>query len=160
MGKVITGIKAGVVSGAIYGIILAPFTYLELILFKEEFMSMIILPPGSSITAEQAFNFALLIGPIIVFIVGIILGLIFGIIYGWAYDKIPGKTSIIKGIIFGLILWFILSVLLGLGNLWYSITYYLYGLGVGLIEYLIFGVLLGFFYNRFIPKAVEKALSQ
>ena len=161
MGKVIIGIKAGVVSGLIYGIFLAPLIYLELILFKEEYMSMIIASlTSSSITPEEAYNITLLIGPILVFIMGIILGLIFGIIYGWAYNRIPGRTSIIKGIIFGLILWFILSVLLGLGNLWYSVTYYLYGLGVGLIEYLIFGVLLGFFYNRFIPKAVEKALSQ
>ncbi|MCP8316593.1 MAG: hypothetical protein H3Z52_02925 [archaeon] len=152
MGKVVTGIKAGVVSGAIYGIILAPFVYLELILFKEEFMSMIIasLPPG--MTAEQVFNFALIFGIFFAFIVGIILGLIFGIIYGWAYEKIPGRKSIIKGIVFGLILWLILSVLLGLGNLQYGVTYYLYGLGVGLIEYLIFGVFLGFFYNRFTPK--------
>ncbi|MCP8313091.1 MAG: hypothetical protein H3Z53_01790, partial [archaeon] len=52
MGKVITGIKAGVVSGAIYGIILAPFTYLTLIFLKEDIMAMLIasLPPGSSIT--------------------------------------------------------------------------------------------------------------
>jgi len=154
LGKVVTGIKAGVVSGAIYGIILAPFIYFELILFKEEFMSVIIasLPQGSLITPEEAYNITLLIGPILVFIIGIILGVIFGIIYGWAYDKIPGRTSIIKGIVFGLILWLIFSAILGLGNLQYGVTYYLYGLGEGLVTSLIFGILLGFFYNRFTPK--------
>ncbi|MCP8308557.1 MAG: hypothetical protein H3Z52_11090 [archaeon] len=90
MGKVITGIKAGVVSGAIYGIILAPFTYLTLIFLKEDIMAMLIasLPPGSSITPE------------------------------------------------------------------YGVTYYLYGSGEGLITSFIFGLLLGYFYNRFTPKTV------
>ncbi|MGQ9718369.1 MAG: DUF6789 family protein [Nitrososphaerales archaeon] len=154
MSKVTVGVKAGVVSGAIYGVIIAPITYITLIFLKEEIMPSIIasLLPDSPITAEQAYNIMLLIGPIFAFITGIILGLIFGIIYGWAYDKIPGRTSIIKGIVFGIILWLIFSVLLGLGNLQYSVTYYLYGLGEGLITSLIFGLLLGFFYNRFIPK--------
>ncbi|MGQ9469908.1 MAG: DUF6789 family protein [Nitrososphaerales archaeon] len=154
MGKVVTSIKAGVVSGAIYGIILAPFTYFTLILFKEEFMSVFAsLPP--SITPEQAYNIVLLIGPILVFIMGIILGLLSGIVYGWAYDKIPGRTSIIKGIVFGLILWLIFSVIIGLGNLQYGVTYYLYGLGEGLVSSLIFGLLLGFFYKRFTPKTFD-----
>ncbi|NWG09932.1 MAG: hypothetical protein HXX80_06500 [Nitrososphaerales archaeon] len=154
MNKVTVGVKAGVVSGAIYGIIIAPITYITLIFLKEDIMSSIIasLPPDSSIIVEQAYNIVLLIGPIFAFITGIILGLIFGIIYGWAYDKIPGRTSMIKGIVFGIILWLIFSVLLGSGNLQYSVTYYLYGLGEGLITSLIFGLLLGFFYNRFIPK--------
>jgi len=152
-----TGLKAGVVSGVIYSIILAPFTYLSLILLKEDIVAMIIasLPPGSSITPEQAFNFVLIIGIISTFILGLIFGIIAGIIYGWAYEKIPGRTSIIKGIIFGLILWLILSVLLGLlAYLQYGITYYLYSLGGDLIASLIFGVLLGFFYNRFTPKTI------
>ncbi|MEM3584574.1 MAG: hypothetical protein QW193_04770 [Nitrososphaerales archaeon] len=154
MGKVVTGIKAGVVSGVIYGVILAPFTYLTLILLKEEIISIIManLPPGYSISIEEFFNFALTIGIISVFIAGIILGLIFGLIYGWAYEKIPGRTSIIKGIIFGIILWLIFSVILGFGNLQYGFTYYLYNLGEGLITSLIFGFLLGFFYNKFTPK--------
>jgi vacuolar-type H+-ATPase subunit I/STV1 len=153
LSKVTVGVKAGVVSGAIYGAIIAPITYITLIFLKEEIMPSIIASlPDSPITAEQAYNIMLLIGPIFAFITGIILGLIFGIIYGWAYDKIPGRTSIIKGIIFGIILWLIFSVLLGAGNLQYSISYYLYGLGEGLITSLIFGLLLGFFYNKFIPK--------
>jgi hypothetical protein len=101
----VTGIKAGVVAGVIYSIILAPFTYLTLILLREDIISMIMasLPEGSSLTAEEIFSFTLLIGLVSVFIAGIILGLIFGLIYGWAYEKIPGRTAIIKGIIFGII---------------------------------------------------------
>jgi len=153
LGKVITGIKAGVVSGAILGIVLASFIYLSLILFKEEFMFMISLLSDSQIGAEQLYDIMLLMGPILYFIIGIILGLIVGAIYGRAYDKIPGRTSIIKGIIIGIILWLILPVLLGLGVI-LPYSYYAYGLGVDLITYLIFGVLLGYFYNRFTPKAV------
>lgn len=151
-----TGIKAGVVAGVIYSIILAPFTYLTLILLREDIISMIMasLPEGSSLTAEEIFSFTLLIGLVSVFIAGIILGLIFGLIYGWAYEKIPGRTAIIKGIIFGIILWLIFSVILGFGNLGYGVTYYLYSLVEGLITSLIFGLLLGYFYNRFTPKTI------
>ncbi|MEM2955311.1 MAG: hypothetical protein QXM25_01165, partial [Nitrososphaerales archaeon] len=64
MGKVVTGIKAGVVAGVIYSIILAPFTYLTLVLLKEDIISMIMasLPEGYSLTVEEIFSFALLIG--------------------------------------------------------------------------------------------------
>jgi len=77
----VTGIKAGVVAGVIYSIILAPFTYLTLILLREDIISMIMasLPEGSSLTAEEIFSFTLLIGLVSVFIAGIILGLIFGL---------------------------------------------------------------------------------
>ncbi|MEM2914978.1 MAG: hypothetical protein QXH91_06235 [Candidatus Bathyarchaeia archaeon] len=157
MGKVVTGIKAGVIAGVIYSIILAPFTYFTLVLFKEDIISIIMasLPEGYSLTAEEIFSFALLIAIISVFIVGIILGVIVGLIYGWAYEKIPGRTAIIKGIIFGIILWLIFSVILGFGNLGYGVTYYLYSLVGDLIAYLIFGLLLGYFYNRFTLKTVE-----
>lgn len=157
-----TGMKAGAVAGAAYGLIIALIAYVTLILLKEDIMLGIIavLPPDSPLTAQQVYDLTLLFEPIFSFIVGIILGVIFGIVYGWAHDKIPGRTYLNKGIVFGLILWlifsvilsFVLSLMLGLGNLQYDIVYYLYGLGRDLIIYLIFGLLLGFFYNRFTPR--------
>ena len=82
-----------------------------------------------------------------------------GAIYGWLFEKVPGGTAAIKGILVGTVLWFLLSVLGGLGNLQYGVLVYLSGVGVGLISGLLFGFLLGYFYGRFTrPPAIDPAM--
>ena len=90
----------------------------------------------------------------VVIIAGVIGGLILGAIYGKLVEKIPGGSTVIKGIIFGAVLWLLVSVLGGLGNYGqYGAEYYLANVAAGLLGALIFGVLLGYFYGRFLrPK--------
>ncbi len=156
MGSTGNGAKAGLVAGVAYGIVLGIVSYFTLVSIKSTVITDITnsLPANSTFTPDQVYNIALLIAPVFVIIVGVIGGLILGAIYGKLLERIPGGSPVIKGIIFGLVLWLLSSVIGGLGNLGeYGLEYYLANLGTGLVGALIFGVLLGYFYGRFIrPK--------
>jgi uncharacterized protein DUF6789 len=156
VGSAGNGAKAGVVAGIAYGIILAIVSYFTLISIKSSVISAISrsLPSNTPFTPEELFGIALLLTPVIVVIVGVIGGVILGAIYGKLIERIPGGSPVIKGIIFGAILWVLVSVLGGLGNLsQYGVEYYLVQIGAGLAGALLFGVLLGYFYGRFMrPK--------
>jgi len=110
--------------------------------------------PDSLVTAEQVYELLLVFGAVVTVIIGVVAGVIIGVVYGWAYEKVPGGNSIYKGLIFGIILWVIRDVLLGLGNLQYSTTYFALSLAWGLVIALIYGALLGVFYDKFTPKEV------
>jgi hypothetical protein len=155
MGSAGNGAKAGVIAGIAYGIVLAIVSYFTLISIKSTVISVLSqnLPPNSPFTPEQLFGIALLLTPVIVTVVGVIGGLILGAIYGKLTEKIPGKSPVIKGIIFGSVLWLLVSVLGGYNNIQYGLEYYLVQVGTGLAGALLFGVLLGYFYGRFMrPK--------
>jgi hypothetical protein len=155
MGSAGNGAKAGVVAGIAYGIILGIVSYFTLLSTKSTVISVLSqdLPSNSPFTPDQLFGIALLLTPVIVIIAGVIGGLILGAIYGKVIERIPGGSTIIKGIIFGAILWLLVSVLGGIGNIRYGLQYYLVQVGVGLAGALLFGVLLGYFYGRFMrPK--------
>lgn len=147
-----TGAKAGIVAGIAYGVILAVVSYFTLLSIKSTVIAAITkaLPANSQFTPDQLFNIALDVAPIFVVIVGVVGGLILGAIYGKVLERIPGKSPVMKGVIFGLVLWFLASVLGGLGNYGqYGAEYYLSQVGSGLVGALVFGVLLGYFYGRF-----------
>lgn len=156
MGSAGNGAKAGVVAGIAYGLILAVTTYLTLESIKSNVLAAITqqLPSGTQFTPDQIFNIALVVAPIVVVIVGVLGGVILGAIYGKVIERIPGGSTVIKGVIFGVVLWLLASVLGGLGNYGqYGAEYYLAQLGAGLAGALVFGVLLGYFYGRFMkPK--------
>ncbi|MDA4112455.1 MAG: hypothetical protein OK474_00200 [Thaumarchaeota archaeon] len=155
MGSAGNGAKAGVVAGIAYGILLGIVSYFTLISIKSTVISVLSqnLPPNSPFTPEQLFGIALLLTPVIVVVVGVIGGLILGAIYGKLIEKIPGKTPVIKGIVLGVVLWLLVSVLGGYNNIHYGLEYYLVQVGTGLVGALLFGVLLGYFYGRFMrPK--------
>ena len=154
MGRIGTGAKAGLVSGVVYGAMSAVFAYISLLMIKEQMMVVIeeTLLPDSLVTAEQIYEFLLIFGAVFVVIVGVVTGVILGVVYGWAYEKIPGGNSIYKGLVFGIILWAIIDVLLGIGNVQYDTTYFVLSLAWGLVIALIFGALLGIFYDKFTPK--------
>ena len=157
MGRTGTGAKAGVVSGVVYGAMSAITTYITVLSIKEEIISAIRegLPLDSPFTAEQLFESALIILPIFVILLGLVVGIILGLIYGWGYEKIPGGNSIYKGLVVGVIFWVIFFVLLGLGSLQYGTTYAVVSLAWNLVVSLIFGALLGVFYDKFTPKEVS-----
>ncbi|MEM2878419.1 MAG: hypothetical protein QXG10_02585 [Candidatus Hadarchaeales archaeon] len=130
------GIKAGVVAGIIYGIILLVLV----IALADALMPGFWTIAGAAGLAGPAiaiFATGMVVG-------GIIGGLIFGVIYAAAYGSLPG-TSVVKGIILGIIFWLIFSVALNYGTV---ITYPLYAL-LGLIASLIWGALVGFFWDKF-----------
>jgi len=157
LGRIGTGAKAGVVSGIVYGAISAVFAYISSPMIKEQMMAVIeeTLPPNSLVTTEQIYEFLLIFGAVVTVIVGVVTGVILGVVYGWGYEKFPGGNSIYKGLVFGIILWVIVDVLLGLGNLQYGTTYFALSLAWGLVIALIFGALLGVFYDKFTPKEVS-----
>ena len=155
MGSASNGAKAGVVAGVAYGILLSIVSYFTLLSIKDSVISVLSqdLPPSSPFTPEQLFGIALLLAPVIAAVVGVIGGLILGAIYGKLIEKIPGKSPVMKGIIFGAVLWLLVSVLGGYSNIQYGLEYYLVQVGTGLAGALLFGVLLGYFYGRFMrPK--------
>jgi len=154
MGSAVTGLKAGVLAGIVYGAILAVISYFSVQGMKDTIIASIqnALPANSTITAEGAYELALTLAPVAAVIVGILGGLLLGAIYGWLVEKIPGGSYSVKGLFFGVALWFIFSVLLGLGNLEYGVVDYLTGLATGIVPALIFGFILGYLYGRFLPK--------
>ena len=157
MGRLGTGAKAGLVSGVVYGAMSAVFAYISSPMIKEQMMVVIeeTLLPDSLVTAEQIYEFALIFGAVFAVIVGVVAGVILGAVYGWGYEKVPGGNSIYKGLVLGIILWIIIDVLLGIGNVQYDITYFVLSLAWSLIIALVFGALLGVFYDKFTPKEIS-----
>lgn len=82
---------------------------------------------------------------------GIIGGLIFGLIYAAIYNSLPGSSSVAKGIVLAIIFWLILSV--GIGFVVsgiFGMTYYiLNSIIIGLIGSIIWGYLLGKFWDKY-----------
>lgn len=156
MGSAGNGAKAGLIAGIAYGIVLGITSYFTLVSEKSTVIADITssLPSNTSFTPEQLYNIALIAAPVVVIIVGVIGGLILGAIYGKLVERIPGGSTVIKGVMFGVVLWFLGSVLLDVRDLSeYGVVYYLTDVATGLVGALIFGVLLGYFYGRFIkPK--------
>ncbi len=158
MGSTGDGAKAGLVAGIPYGVVEAILVYVSLVSSKTSIEAAIAksIPANTNLTASQLYSITLLIAPAVVVVFGVIGGLILGAIYGWKYEKIPGKTSLVKGLVLAAILWVLLSVLGGLGNLQDGATVYLTQVGTGLGTALLFGVVLAYFYGRFV--AAEKAM--
>jgi len=157
LGRLGTGAKAGLVSGVVYGAMSAVFAYISSPMIKEQMMVVIeeTLLPDSLVTAEQIYEFALIFGAVFAVIVGVVAGVILGAVYGWGYEKVPGGNSIYKGLVLGIILWIIIDVLLGIGNVQYDITYFVLSLAWSLVIALVFGALLGVFYDKFTPKEIS-----
>ena len=162
MGSAVNGVKAGVVAGVIYGVILAVSSYFTVVSEKSIIESAISknLPSNSPFTVAQLYGIVLLAAPVVAVIGGIAGGITVGAAYGRLFERIPGGSSTVRGIVVGIVLWFILSVLGGLGNLQYGIITYLSGVGVGLVSAIIFGFLLGYFYGRFMKPKETYELKQ
>lgn len=137
------GAKAGGVSGVIYG----PVNWL-------------IINIGINGVAHVMTDGMWILGCITKNIIsGVVLGLIFGLIFAALYDKLPGKTPAIKGIVISIIYW--VTIPLGLPVL---STLYRWGFeglywdfiwkptAIGLGTSIIWGLLLGSFWDRLGPK--------
>jgi hypothetical protein len=151
LGSASTGAKAGLLAGILYGVVLAVLSYVTLTADKSQIVSVLSknLPANTPFTPEELYGLTLLLGPVVAAGEGLIGGLIVGAIYGKLFERIPGNTALVKGILVAFVLWFVLSVLAGLGNLEYGVGVYLRSVGVDLLSALLFGVLLGYFFGRF-----------
>ncbi len=121
------GAKAGVVFGIIFSILGIAYIYATL-------------EPGYIIVTERAF--VLVIGYAIA---GAIVGSIFGMVYAAAYDRLPGAKSILKGLSLGIVWWIVVG--LGLAYLLGTVID-IYQIVSSLISALIWGSLIGFFWDR------------
>lgn len=168
MSNATTGLKAGVVAGLLYGIIDGIFAYLGLTIFKSVVMAALQKEAATesallhvTITAQTLYNGAVAVSLVVAIVVGIIGGLILGAIFGALYNKIPGKSGPVKGLVFGFILWILLNVLFGLPNIGtYNLTYYLFGIGGGIIAALVYGYLIGTLFGKWtvVPQKQEEEL--
>ena len=157
MGSAGKGAIAGLVAGVVYGVFLAVSSYFVLLSDKSTVISEIgkSLPANSTVasqyTPDQLYDIALVAAPVVAAILGVVGGLVVGAVYGRVVERIPGRTPLFKGVVVGLGLWLLLSVLVGLRDLFsYGAGYYLSGVGTGLVEALVFGVLLGYVYGRLV----------
>ena len=119
MGSAANGAKSGIISGIVYGLLLAIVTYFTLLSIKGTAIAAITkaLPTDSPFTADQLYSIALLLSPAISLIIGVLGGLVLGAIYGSLFEKIPGRKPVVRGLIFGLVLWLLSSILGGLNDL-------------------------------------------
>lgn len=157
MGKAVEGAKAGVVAGIPYAIFEAVTAYTALVEMKSTIMTAIdrALPVNSSVTPAEVYSIAIVAAPIVAVVEGIVGGVIVGAIYGGVFERIPGKTAIAKGIVVGAIVWLLLNVLGGLGNLQEGLRLYLADVVVGFVAAMLYGVLVGYFYLRFLPSSID-----
>ena len=161
MTDIVRGIKAGIVSGIVYGIIIgilsAIVTYImwdTIFAAYESFFGDLGMS-GLFTAAQISLSTQIISGFIGGIIGGVIFGLIFGLIYAALYNSLPGSTSMMKGIVLMLIVWLILSVGLGFFSIgMFGMTYYIVNsVVVGLIGTIIWGYLLGTFWDKFGTKS-------
>ncbi len=122
------GLRAGVIFGVILAIMGVVYVYATL-------------APGYIIRTERVIG--LIIGYAIA---GGIVGIIFGAIYATAYKHLPGGKSILKGLSLGIVWWIVVGLGIGyiLGN-----AIDAYYVATSLISALIWGSLIGFFWDRY-----------
>ena len=140
------GVKAGACAGIIYGIISPIF-----LLISGGYNYLYSTPSGNFLIMIWVFSTLLTLLYSIIY--GIICGIIFGLIYAAVYDKIPGTSSTVKGIILSLLFWLIFSFFI----LWFVFspigrsTIFSNTIITSLLVYLVFGFLVGMFWDRFKP---------
>jgi len=84
----------------------------------------------------------------------IIAGLFWGAVFVFFYNKLPGSSGIFKAFVLGLIP-FILPTIIGIAFFFDS-----YALIETIVQYVIFGIFLGYFYERFKKPQPNSAASQ
>ena len=150
MAEYVRGLKAGVISGLIFGIVnatVAAFIYWFMLESLPGEMSEGTIKAG-------LYTLSYLIPGKIIF--GIIGGVIFGLIFAAFYYKLPGSKPIVNGILLAIIYWLIFSV--NIGHFSKEFYFALYGTTyiddviIGFIMYLFWGFLFVSFWNKYSEK--------
>lgn len=161
MAELKRGIKAGIAAGFVYGIIYIIF--LSLLFYIVAFLLGIPTAPppfGGRYVALRVNPFmGLIFGPIF----GIIIGLIYAFTYNWLPGRKLGKWSVsgTKGAVLALLIWFVLfliaistrlSTTLFFSELGAERAFQIIMTGLALWAFVILGLQLGYFWDRFKPK--------
>ncbi|NIO23304.1 MAG: hypothetical protein GTN38_04745 [Candidatus Aenigmarchaeota archaeon] len=153
------GIKTGIVAGAVYGFLAGIVATVVTILMREEIIKQIQaqfarIPQDIPITAEQVYPITVAMSIPGSIIGGLIVGAVLGIVFLVLYGELLGKDSKRKGIFFAVLL----IVGTGLAELAFPgsglslimiQTRYILLTPVNILFFLVFGYLLGKFYDRF-----------
>ena len=155
------GLKAGLAAGVVYGLLvgLLHFGALEACRTTQlEYIAQQIAGQNVNATAADLFATDVIYYPMIYGLWSLIYGVIFGVIFAVGYLKIPGHSSRRKGYVLALPV-FIVGLLVGPAFFGYQCTpYYIPYLfqASGLPVSIIFGFVLGTFYDSFGRLAVEQ----
>lgn len=145
------GAKAGAISGVVLGVITAVAYYVQFIIMDSSIRSAIRqnVAAGSALTADQVFSIVLATIVVGSFVGSIVLGVIFGIIFAAVHDKyMTSKSVAMRGIVIGLPLWLV-GISFDVGYFYFGAVYMAASIVIGLIASLIYGYLLGHFFERF-----------
>jgi hypothetical protein len=151
------GIKAGVIAGVIYAVVALALTIML------DNPDILYSPLSSVVTGLGVLSFG---GPIV-------RGIIFGVVFAALYNLLPGTTAILKGVVLSFSLWVLTVVEVAYMNLswplhfigipengsYYGGTIDLSSVSLALINVmsaLLFGVLVGFLWNRFRGKELRE----
>jgi L-cystine uptake protein TcyP (sodium:dicarboxylate symporter family) len=136
------GAKAGLLSGAVYGVLNGLIALDVITVRSAEITAQLrsTLPSGFQIDPARLVEFMKTMAVSGSIISGIIFGTILGLVFSAVYGKIPSKSPEVKGVIAALAFWIIMTVIGG-GEVSF--------LPFGVMVAIVFGVLLGDLYERF-----------
>ncbi|MGQ4833681.1 MAG: hypothetical protein ACP6IS_07285 [Candidatus Asgardarchaeia archaeon] len=144
MAELMRGIKAGAIAGFIEGIIVA---IIYAAFFNIIFGPMLQNPPANMpISAyEQLIYYSVVTAAPFG---GLISGIIIGAIFSFVYSYLPTENSIIKSMVLGVIFWLISLI----SNMSLGVIIVAQVAVNFVTSVLVFGYLLGFFWDKFTPK--------
>lgn len=148
--KEVLGMKSGFLAALISGIVNT------LLIIVVLFSSIININFSSMPTKEMI----MILDVVLTFFLGIFIGTIGGLLFSMAYKDFPTNSNIVKGMLCSIPLWIIFRLGKGFIDLEnYGTLYVILVHGViGLIIWLIWGALLGYFWDRFEPKDVDNEI--
>jgi len=149
--EVRVGGRAGILAGLVYAVVEAAEVVTLLVAFKSRVIEVIgsELPSGSTGNSNATYNLLVATDAVIAIVFGIVAGLLLGLLFGAVSNRVPGRRWATKGLVFGVALWLILHVIADyFANLKYGVTFYLVDISLGLATSLVYGILLGIFFER------------
>ncbi len=153
------GLKSGITAGAVYGLLTSFVSLAITILMKEEIIKQIQaqfakLPYEIPVTAEDVYPLALVMSVPGSIIWGLIVGGILGVVFLLLHGELLGRDSARKGLFFSLLmiagtgLAELLSPGAGLPLLMIQTSFPVFT-PINILLFLVFGHLLGKFYDKF-----------
>ncbi|MEE9323574.1 MAG: hypothetical protein V3U72_03440 [Candidatus Aenigmarchaeota archaeon] len=154
--------KTGAVSGSIYGILQGIVSVLSFVFYREQIIELIrsSLPSNLEIpiTVEQLADIGMISAIPGSIIGGIIAGIIVSFIFALMYNELMGKDSKRKGLFLCILL--AVAVVLGefayqgvIGGIFMIQTRFVLLTPLNIIFFLVFGYVMGKFYDKFEQKA-------
>ncbi|RLG76619.1 MAG: hypothetical protein DRO23_00270 [Thermoprotei archaeon] len=178
MGKITSGAKAGLIGGMLSGVMAGSINYMQMTLFKEEYLKMMRetlrevinkaggqLPSGMSLEqlVELSYNIGKIWGSIGAMVIFLIIGVIAGIVYALVYGKLPTKSPIFKALIVTLTIYVIWTIISNVFALRIGVssframpqTFMVIGYVLGFVEYCILGLVIGALHYKWYIRTAE-----